>query len=601
MEYLHLQKGLRLRGNLPKIGIRIIVDGRRDGIREMLEEPILIQAKKVKLLLENNLFYPSGDKVQVILSETSIGGVSEAAKVQAQFNKEGVGAILDITRDWAYPSEVIDLDPVIPKAIWGFNGSERPGSVYLACATATSEQKGLPVFKIFGRDVQDADDYSIPNDVAEQILLFCKAALAINIMRNKSYLSIGSVSMGIGGSILIPDLFQTYFGMRNEFVDMTEIIRRIDKEIYDVNEFHEAQKWVQENCIEYEDTNPSMIQESKEKKASNWEIVIKMYLIARDLMIGNEKLSDIGYKEESEGHNAILAGFQGQRSWTDHFPNGDFMEAMLNSSFDWNGIRQPYLMATENDSLNGLSMLMGHLLTGTSQIFADVRTYWSPYAIMRVTNMSSLPEEILNGFIYLSNSGAAALDGTGESSKDNKSAILPHWEMTTNDVKKCINATSWGPAKLSAFRGGGFSSNYTTKGDMPMTIVKLNFIKNQGPVLQLAEGFSIDLPTDIRDIIVSRTDETWPKTFFVPKLTGTGVFKDVYSVMNKWASNHCSISYGHIGHELITLASMLRIPVMMHNVEEERIFRPSIWSTMGTESLESADYRACNLLGSLYK
>jgi L-fucose isomerase len=600
LRYNHLNEGFRLQGSLPKIGIRIIVDGRND-VRDKIEGVLLKQAEQVKKLLEANLYHASGEKVEVILSETPIGGVAEAARVKEQFTKEGVGAVISITRTWAYAAEVIEMDPLIPQAIWGINGSERPGAVYLAGAIATSEQKGLPVFKIYGKDVQDADDYSIPEDVATQMIEFSRAAIAVATMKNKSYLSIGTVCMGIGGSIIIPEMFQDYFGMRNEYVDMTELTRRLNKEIYDKDEFERALKWIKFNCVETKDPNPEEIQESRKKKDKNWETVAKMSLIVKDLMVGNPKLKELGYEEEAEGHNAIVAGFQGQRQWTDYYPNGDFMEAILNSSFDWNGIRQPYIVATENDSLNGMSMLFGHLLTGTAQVFADVRTFWSADAIERVSGTDKLPDTLKNGFIYLTNSGAAALDGCGEMQKNGKPAMLPHWEISSEDVEKSVKATKWGPAKLSTFRGGGFSSSFLTKGGMPMTALRLNYIKGLGPVLQIAEGYSIDLDEKIKKVIVSRTDPTWPKTFFVPKLTGKGAFKDVYTVMKKWGSNHCSFSYRHIGHSLITLASMLRIPVMMHNIDEERIFRPSAWDAFGTDNLEAADYRACRNFGPIYK
>lgn len=600
MSYEHIEEGFRLEGSLPKIGVRLIVDG-RNGVRNKIEPPLFKQAENLRNLLIDNLRHPSGEKVEVVFSETTIGGVAEGARVKEQFTKENVGVIINITRAWAYAAEVIEMDSQIPQAIWGFNGSERPGAVYLAGATATSEQKGIPVFKIYGKNVRDADDYSIPKDVTKKIIDFSRAGLAVATMRRKSYLSIGNVCMGIGGSIIKPEMFQEYFDMRNEYVDMTELVRRIDKEIYDKDEYEKALNWIEENCDEMEDPNPKEIQETREQKDENWKTVAKMSLIVKDLMTGNEKLQEMGYKEEAEGHNAIAAGFQGQRQWTDHFPNGDFMEAILNSSFDWKGIRQPYVVATENDSLNGMSMLFGHLLTGTAQVFADVRTFWSNEAIKRVTGKDKLPEDLQDGFIYLTNSGAAALDGSGEMGEDNESIIKPHWEVSKNDVKNCLNATKWGSGKLSTFRGGGFSSSFKTKGGMPITAIRLNYVKGLGPVLQIAEGYSITLEDEIEKIIVERTDPTWPKTFFVPRLTGKGAFKDVYTVMEKWGSNHCSFSYGHIGNNLITMASMLRIPVMMHNVSEDKIFRPSAWNAFGTNELESVDFRACKNFGPRYK
>lgn len=589
----------RLIGSLPKVGIRPIIDGRRKGVREALEDQTMGMAKAVSKLISENLRYPNGRPVECVIADTTIGGVAEAARCAEKFAREGVGLTISVTPCWCYGSETIDMDPYMPKAIWGFNGTERPGAVYLAAALAGHNQKGLPAFGIYGRDVQDATNREIPEDVKEKLIQFTKAGLAVALMRGKSYLSMGNVAMGIAGSIVNPDFFESYLGMRNEYVDMSEFIRRIDEEIYDKEEFQKALEWVKKNCREGKDNNSPAMQSSRERKDWEWEFVIKMTMIARDLMVGNERLAELGYVEEAQGHNAIAAGFQGQRQWTDHFPNGDFMEAILNTSFDWNGIRAPFIVATENDSLNGVSMLFNYLLTNRAQIFADVRTYWSPEAVKRVTGkeVKGLAE---NGFIHLINSGAAALDGTGQQSIDGQPAMKPFWEITEDEVQKCLDATQWRPAIREYFRGGGFSSNFLTKGGMPATMVRLNIIKGLGPVLQIAEGYTVDLPEEVHHILDNRTDPTWPTTWFAPRLTGSGAFKDVYSVMNNWGANHGAISYGHIGADLITLASMLRIPVCMHNVPEEKIFRPSAWNAFGTKDLEGADFRACKNFGPLY-
>jgi L-fucose isomerase len=589
----------RLRGTLPKVGIRPAIDGRRRGVRESLEEQTMNMAKAAAKLITENIRHPNGLPVECVIADTCIGGVAEAAMAAEKFEREGVGVSLTVSPCWCYGSETMDMDPITPKAVWGFNGTERPGAVYLAAVLAAHSQKGLPAFSIYGKDVQDADDTSIPNDVQEKILRFVKAGLAVAEMRGKSYLSMGSVAMGIAGSIVNADFFQNYLGMRNEYIDMSEFVRRVNEEIYDKEEFNRALKWVKENCKEGPDNNPADVQHSREQKDEDWKMSIKMAIIAKDLMIGNPKLADIGFGEEALGRNALLAGFQGQRQWTDHFPNGDFMEAILNSSFDWNGIRQPFIVATENDSLNGVAMLFGHLLTNTAQGFADVRTYWSPEAVERVTEIkpTGLAE---NGFIHLINSGAAALDATGEQTKDGKPVMKPFWEITPEEVAKCMGATLWRPASLGYFRGGGFSSDFLTKGGMPLTMSRVNIIKGLGPVLQIAEGYSVDLPEKMHEILDNRTDPTWPTTWFAPILTGKGPFKDVYSVMANWGANHGAFSYGHIGAELITLASMLRIPVCMHNVCEDRIFRPSTWSAFGTKDVEGADYRACINFGPLY-
>jgi len=592
-----LQK--RLCGTLPKVGIRPIIDGCRRGIRESLENQTMDMARTAASLISKNLRHSNGLPVECVISDTTIGGVTEAAKCADKFTKEGVGVSLSVTPCWCYGMETIDMDPLIPKAIWGFNGTERPGAVYLSAALSAHDQIGLPAFSIYGKDVQDQNDNSIPEDVEKKLLQFTKAGLAAATMRGKSYLSIGSVSMGIAGSQIDPSFFCDYLGMRTEYVDMTEIIRRIEEEIYDKEEYEKALPWVKKNCLEGKDRNKKEIKHSRSQKDAEWEMVIKMTLIARDLMVGNKKLADIGYTEEAEGHNALASSFQGQRQWTDHFPNGDFMETILNTSFDWNGIREAFVFATENDSLNGVAMLFNHLLTNRAQIFSDIRTYWSPKAVKRVTGkeLTGLAKE---GILHLINSGATTLDATGQQKKDAKSTMKPFWEITEEEVIGCLEATRWSPASLEYFRGGGYSSTFYTQGVMPVTMVRVNLIKSLGPVLQIAEGYTVDLSPDIHHILDERTDPTWPTTWFAPILTGKGAFRDVYSVMNNWGANHGAISYGHIGKDLITLSSMLRIPVAMHNVPEEKIFRPKAWASFGTFDLEGADFRACNNFGPLY-
>ncbi|MEI7024874.1 L-fucose isomerase [Paenibacillus sp. y28] len=588
----------RLQGDMPKIGIRPIIDGRRGGIRESLEEPTMNLAKACAKFLTENLRHTNGLPVECVIADTTIGGVGEAARAAEKFRKEGVGLTISVTPSWCYPLETIDTDPLMPKAIWGFNGTERPGAVYLASALAAHNQKGLPAFSIYGKDVQDIGDSSIPEDVQEKLLQFAKAGLAVATMRGKSYLSMGGVSMGIAGCIVDEGFYQDFLGMRNEYVDMSEFVRRLERGIYDHEEYERALAWTKENCKLGSDVNPLELKRSDEQKQQDWQTVVKMALIARDLMIGNPKLAEMGYGEEAIGHNAIAAGFQGQRAWTDHFPTGDFMEAILSSSFDWNGIREPFMLATENDNLNATTMLFGHLLTGSAQIFADVRTYWSPDAVKRVTG-HQLEGAAAGGIIHLINSGPAALDGTGQQSIDGKPAMKPFWEITQEEANQCLEATQWRPA-VDFFRGGGFSTDFTTRGGMPMTMARINLIKGLGPVLQIAEGYSVELPQDVHDILDQRSNETWPTTWFVPNVTGEGAFKDVYSVMNNWGSNHCSVSYGHVGGDLITLASMLRIPVCMHNVPQERIFRPSAWTAFGVNDPVGADYRACAAFGPIY-
>jgi L-fucose isomerase len=557
-------------------------------------------ARAAAKLITENLKHPNGLPIECVIADSTIGGVAEAAACQDKFSRENVAVTLTVTPCWCYGSETMDMDPQTIKAVWGFNGTDRPGAVYLAAVLAAHSQKGLPAFGIYGRDVQDLSDVgTIPEDVKDKLLRFAKAALAAAWMRGKSYLSIGSVSMGIAGSISNADFFQEYLGMRNEYVDMSELVRRFEERIYSDAEYKRALAWTRANCKEGPDNNPPKEQHSRKRKDEVWKTCVKMALIVRDLMVGNPDLRRKGLIEESLGHNAIAAGFQGQRQWTDHFPNGDFMEVILNSSFDWNGIRSPYIVATENDCLNGVSMLFGHLLTGTSQIFSDVRTYWSPAAIERVSGWK--PEGgAVNGLIHLINSGATTLDGTGKQRKDGKPAMKPFWEISPDEAGACLDAVQWRYASLGYFRGGGYSSDFLTEGGMPVTMCRLNMIKGIGPALQIAEGVTVTIPDHVHDKLDLRTDPTWPSTWFAPRITGEGPFKDVYSVMAHWGANHGAISYGHNGADLITLASILRIPVCMHNVAPDRIYRPSYWNAFGMDQ-EGADYRACAALGPLYK
>lgn len=584
-------------GDFPKIGIRPVIDGRERGVRESLENQTMDMAKSAAALISKNLQYPNGKPVECVISDTCIGGVAEAAACAEKFRKNGVCVTLTVTPCWCYGSETIDMDNLTPKAIWGFNGTERPGAVYLAAALAGHNMKGLPAFSIYGHDVQDVGDQSIPDDVKEKILRFARAGIAATFMKGKSYLSMGSVSMGIAGSIVREDFFQEYLGMRNEYVDMSEFTRRLNEDIFDKDEYKKALAWTTEHCKEGKDLNekPS----SRARKDREWEIVVKMTLIARDLMVGNPKLKKLGFGEEANGHNAILSGFQGQRQWTDHMPNGDFLEAILCSSFDWNGIRPPYLVATENDAMNGVPMLFGYLLTNTAQMFSDIRTYWSPEAIKRVTKTKA-EGLAANGIIHLINSGASALDFSGKQARKGEACIKPFWEITAKDAEACLKATQWSPANTGYFRGGGFSSQFTTVDVMPVTLSRINLVKGIGPVLQLAEGWTVDLPEKINKILTDRTDPGWPTTWFSPRLTGKGPFADVYSVMANWGANHGASSYGHIGADLITLASILRIPVSMHNVPENQIFRPSSWNAFGMDK-EGSDFRACKAYGALYK
>ena len=589
----------RLVGSNPKIGIRPAIDGRRDGVRESLEKQTMDMARSVAQLLTTQLRHADGTKVQCVLADSTIGGLAEAALCAQKFAAEGVGVSITVSPCWCYGSETMDMDPLMPKAVWGFNGTERPGAVYLAAVGAAHSQKGLPTFNIYGRDVQDADDTVIPEDVRQKLLQFTRAGLAVAAMRGRSYCSIGGVSMGIAGSAVDTAFFEAYLGMRVMNVDMTELTRRIERKIYDPKEFTQALKWTKANCPEGLDANSASRRRNRSLKDKEWEQCVKMAMIVRDLMIGNPQLAALGYGEEALGHNAIAAGFQGQRQWTDHYPNGDYLETILNSSFDWSGIRQPFIVATENDALNGATMLFGHLLTGAAQIFADVRTYWSPQAVQRATG-HELRGDAQGGVLHLINSGSAALDGTGCQTLNGQAAMKPWWQIKSQEAAACLGAAEWCPAIYEYFRGGGFSVRFRTRGGMPVTAARLNIIKGLGPALQIAEGMTVDLPPAVHDTLDRRTNPTWPTTWFAPRCTGHGAFRDVYSVMNNWGANHCAFSCGHIGHEVITLAAMLRIPVYMHNVPEERIFRPGTWTAFGADEPQAGDFAACRNFGPLY-
>ena len=591
----------------PKIGLRPVIDGRWGGVRESLEVQTMTMAKNAAKLISESLKYPDGTPVQCVISDTTIGGGAEAARCADKFSQENVVATLSVTPCWCYGSETFDMSPDTIKAVWGFNGTERPGAVYLAAVMAAYAQKGLPAFSIYGKDVQDINDSEIPADVAEKILRFARSAVAVGWMKNKSYVNLGGVAMGIAGSYCNAGMFQKYFGIRPEWVDMTEIIRRITLEIYDKAEYEKALAWIKANCPEGFDCNagknlPEIIRKSKVVPADkDWEFIAKMTIIIRDILYGNKKLDEMGWHEEALGKNAIAGGFQGQRNWTDWLPNADFTEAIMASTFDWNGVKAPTPFATENDTLNGVAMMLGTLVSGTAPCFHDVRTYWSPEACERVTGKK--PEGVAaNGFIHLINSGATALDGSGASVNDKgEHCMKPFWEMKNSDIKACLNATDWCRANYEYFRGGGFSSHFRCKAEMPVTMLRVNMVDGVGPVLQLAEGYTADLPDEIHCTIDKRTDPTWPTTWFVPNLTGKGAFKDVYSVMANWGANHGVTVYGHVGADIITLASMLRIPVNMHNVDESRIFRPHCWASFGTDDLQAADYLACKTYGPMYK
>lgn len=587
-----------------KIGIRPVIDGRQFGIRESLEAQTMALAKAAEKLITKNVRHANGEPLECVIADTTIGGIAESAACREKFSRENVVATLTVTPCWCYVTQVIDEDPNTIKAVWGFNGTERPGAVFLAAAMSAYAQIGMPCFSIYGHDVKDADDMEIPADVAEKILRFARCAAAVGDIRGKSYVNIGAVAMGIAGSYCNEAFFREYLGMHPEWVDMTEIIRREKLGIYDKDEYEKALTWIKANCKEGIDINPTdgMFYQrtflTDEEKEENWKFIAKMTCIFMDILRGNPKLAEMGWLEEAKGRNAALGGFQGQRMWTDFMPNADFTEAILNSTFDWNGKREPIPFATENDGLNGTTMLLMHELTGKATVFADVRTYWSPEAVERVTGWK--PEgKAANGFIHMINSGAAALDGTGASTENGENVMKSWWEMTDEDIHACLDQTKWCCANLGYFRGGGFSSSFSTKGVMPCTFARVNYVKNLGPTIQIVEGYTVELPENVNRILLDRTDKTWPSTWFAP-ICDEKACKDVYTVMANWGANHGAFVYGHIGADLVTLASMLRIPVSLHNISEERLYRPHAWTAFGTKDAEGADYRACAAYGSLY-
>ena len=588
----------RVTSRLPKIGIRPALDG-RDSARQALEGQTMAMARAVAGFLSTRLRHANGSLVECVIADTCVGGLLDSALAADKFAREGVGLTITVSPTWCYASEVMDMNPLLPKAVWGFNGSDWPGAVYLASALSAHAQKGLPAFGIYGQDVQDAGDLAIPVDVGEKLLRFARAGLAVAALRGKTYLSLGGVCMGMAGSIVDHDFFESYLDMRVKTVDMSELGRRMESRVYDLDEFERARRWVRQNCQEGPDPNPPAARRDRAQQDRDWDDVVRMAMIVRDMMVGNQRLARMGHNEEAQGNHAILAGFQGQRHWTDHRPNGDFLETMLNTSFDWDGPREPYVVTTENDSLNGVAMLFGHLLTAAASVFADVRTYWSPAAVRRIMGCE-LRGRAEGGFIHLINSGSASLDATGQALIDGKPAMKPFWSITAEDIQRCLAATTWYPALTSNFLGGGFSAHFLTPGNMPVTLSRVNLVKGAGPVLQVVEGYTVDLPDEVFSAIDRRTSPTWPTHWFVPNLTGREPFTDVYSVMAAWGANHGALSYGHVGADLITLASILRMPVSLHNVSSREVFRPHVWSAFGTADPEAADFRACAHFGPLY-
>ncbi|CAP56600.1 L-fucose isomerase [Gluconacetobacter diazotrophicus] len=583
--------------SFPKIGIRPIIDGRRGGIRESLEDVTMAMAHRTAAFLTSELRHAGGEAVECVIADTCIAGYAEAAACEEKFASAHVGLSISVTPCWCYGAETIDMVPERQKAIWGFNGTERPGAVYLAAALAAHNQKGLPAFSIYGRDVQDSGDEAIPPDVREKLLRFARAGLAVATMRGRTYLSIGGVSMGIAGSIVDHAFFRSWLDMRVQAVDMTELRRRLDRKIYDTAELETAQAWADARFRFGIERNARPRDAAGKREILSESLA--MTLCIRDMMHGNARLAAMGWAEEALGYDAIAAGFQGQRHWTDQYPNADVAEALLNSSFDWSGARAPSILATENDCLNGATMLFGLLMSGKAQIFADVRTFWSPEAVQRVTG-HRLEGKSAGGILHLINSGAAALDGSC-AVRDAQGAptIKPHWQVDEDDISALLAATDWCPGLEEYFRGGGFSSHFVTRGGVAFTMVRLNLVAGIGPVLQIAEGWSVDLPPAVHAALEARTDPSWPTTWFVPRLTGHGAFRDVYSVMASWGANHAVLAHGHVGADFVALAAMLRIPVCMHNLDEAAIDRPSLWGAFGSDK-EGQDYRACAALGPLY-
>lgn len=575
-----------------KIGIRMLVDN-RPALRAQQQQALFKLAEQVRLLLEGQVRYGDGVPAQCVIAPQPVGCVRDAAAVSELFRAERVGAVINIARAWAYPAEVMEYDTQLPQAVWGFSGSNYPGTVFMGAAVATAAQRGCPLFKIYGRDIQAGQDLRVPEDVADKLVRFAQCALALATLRGKTYLAVGSMCMGIGASAVDHAFFQCYLGMRTQMVDTAEILRRMEQKIYDPQEYARARRWAKENCREMQDPNPCALQQPAPQKQVAWDDSVKLALILRDLMQGNPALARQGHPEEAQGCLALAASFQGQRHWTDWQVSSDFAEAVLNSSFDWDGPRRPVTVATENDALQAAAMLMGTLLTGTAQIFCDMRAYWSPQAVQ--AHFGTVPPTAEKGFLYLTNSGPAPLDGTLAAG-----ATKPFWAMTAEDMEGCIQHTQWGADKRAVFAGGGFSTSYQAAGGVPMTMVGLSLVKGLGPVLQIIEGETIALQPDLADALTQCTDPTWMRLFFVPRLTQAGVCSSVYNIVESWASNHCTLCGGHRAKAFTTLASMLRIPVCLHNLPPRQLFRPAVWGLYGEPGSTEADFRACQNYGPLY-
>lgn len=592
-------------GHVPTIAITPVADG-RTGAYETHVERTWRMVEKVRSLIRANVALPDGTPVNVVIAPEIVYGARTGARAQAVYSRAGVCANIWVSRSWAYSDELMSACQGIGSSEWqqaayGLNQTDAPGAVWLKAFTAAMDEKKRPIFAIYSPDLESEDGPLCPY-VSERILRFARCAAAVAEMRGKNYLSVGSVSMGIIGSDVRRNILLDYLGMGTVSVDMVAIRGRIDRGFYDHAELEKAVRFMQKNfAIDYGKGRRPYKSEALLREC------LKMTLIVRDLMIGNPRLASPrigkaqGFQadvEHAQGANAIAAGTQGQRQWTDLYPNFDMTESLLNSSFDWNGFRAPYIVATENDSKNAIGMLVASLITGLPQLFADIRTNWSPASIRQATGID-VDDVAPRGLIDKRNSGAGALDYAldprtlvPEASRETPyrvaAAIRRSEAAQARLMKEAAAGTTYLPAILTYFPGDGLSSHYRTPGGIPMTAYRYNVVGNM-LTCSVVEGETVALPDRVADHISNVTDRTWPETFWMPR--------DMSSIeyMTRIGPNHDANSFGLIGADLLTVNAMLRVPVDLHNLAGDHIFRPTLWDRFGGD-----DFAACRMLGPLY-
>ncbi len=592
-------------GHVPTLAITPVADGRVSAYEDNTERTWMM-VDKVRQLIENNVALPDGTPVRVVVPPEIVYGARTGALAQAHYTREGVSANIWVSRSWAYSDELMSACQGIGSSEWqqaayGLNQTDRPGAVWLKAFTAAMDEKKRPIFCVYSPDLED-ENQALSPFVAERLLRFARCAMALAEMRGKNYLGIGGVSMGIIGSDVRRNLMLDYLGMGTAAYDMVGIRGRIDKGFYDHEELERAVTFFKRHL---------KIQMGSGKRPLPKDALLRetlrMTMIVRDLMVGNERLADSSVAkahgftanvEHAQGYNAIAAGTQGQRQWTDLYPNFDVAESVLCSSFDWNGYRGPMFVATENDSKNAIGMLVAGLITGLPQLFADIRTNWTPASIRKVTG-KNVDRLCPNGIIDKRNSGAGALDYAIDLYKvAGVSKKKPVQELTAvirNDrviqkkiMDAALRATIYMGAELTYFPGDGLSSHFRTPGNLPMTAYRYNTIGDR-LTCSVVEGDTVELPATVADHISNATNRTWPESYWAPRNMSS------FEYMSRIGPNHDANSFGYIGADLITLNAMLRIPVDMHNIDKRDIFRPTLWDRCGAD-----DFRACTLLGPLY-